>query len=90
MRPFTNNDWNTLPHITVTSPKDWNPASLDSTIPEEWYQKQNHEPELLCQGILMELGDLKPDLKDNVKMMTKSTRIITQLTGRASRCFFPN
>ena len=65
MRPFTDNDWNTLPHITITSPKDRNPASLGSMIPEEWYQKQNQELELLHQGILMELGDLKPDLEDN-------------------------
>ena len=35
MRPFTDNNWNTLPHITVTSPKVWNPASLDSTVSEE-------------------------------------------------------
>ena len=64
MRPFTNNNWNTLPHVTVTSPKDWNPSSLDSNGSEEWYQQQNQELELLCQGILTELGDLKPDLKD--------------------------
>ena len=65
MRPFTNNNWNTLTHITITSPKDWNPASLDSMISKEWYQKQNQELELLCQGILSKLGDLKPDLKDS-------------------------
>ena len=65
MRPFTNNDWNTLPHITITSPKDWNPASLDTTVSEEWYRKQNQELELLRQGILTELGNLKPDLKDS-------------------------
>ena len=65
MRPFTDKDWNTLPHITITSPKDWNPTSLDSTISEEWYQKQNQDLELLRQGILTETGDLKPDLEDD-------------------------
>ena len=34
MRPFSDEDWNTLPHITITSPKDWSRGILDSTITE--------------------------------------------------------
>ena len=65
MRPFTNNNWNTLSHITVTSPKEWNPTALDSMVPEEWYCKQNEDLELPHQRIVTELGDLKPDLEDS-------------------------
>ena len=65
MWPFTDDNWNNLPHIIITSPKEWNPSSLDSKDTEEWYQKQTQELELLHQGILTELGDLKPNLEDN-------------------------
>jgi hypothetical protein len=65
MRPFNDHDWNTLPHITLTAPGEWNPAILDSTISEDWYQKQNKELEFLRQGILTETGDLKPNLEDD-------------------------
>ena len=49
----------------MTSPKDWSPGILDSTITEEWYMKQNQELELLRQGILTEVGDLKPDVESD-------------------------
>ena len=65
MRPFTDNDWNTLPHITFTSPAEWTPSVLDSTITEEWYQDQDKGLNFLRQGILSEVGDLKPDLEDD-------------------------
>ena len=65
MRPFTENDWNTLPHIPVTSPREWNPTTLDSSVSEEWYWKQNQDLALLCQGILTGSGDVMLDLEDN-------------------------
>ena len=32
IRPFMDIDWNNLPHITITSPNELNPISLDSSI----------------------------------------------------------
>ena len=65
IRPFTDKDWNKLPHISITSPNEWDPTSLDSSISEEWYHNQDYDPCLLQQGILSEIGDLKPDLEGN-------------------------
>ena len=44
MRPFTDKEWEELPHIFLTAPpgpiqKEWNPSSMDKTIDdtEEWF-----------------------------------------------------
>ena len=41
------------------------PIRIDSTITEEWYQDQDKGLNFLRQGILSEVGDLKPDLEDD-------------------------
>ena len=40
MQPFTDKEWDTLPHVHWTSPKDWDPSALDVTISDspDWYQ----------------------------------------------------
>ena len=38
MRPFSNVEWNTLPHVIMTSNTEWDPSSLDNNIDEdEWF-----------------------------------------------------
>ena len=32
MRPFTDKEWQELPHVIMTSDEDWNPNNLDNTI----------------------------------------------------------
>jgi Reverse transcriptase (RNA-dependent DNA polymerase) len=61
MRPFTDDDWNTLPHIILTSPKEWDPSVIDSSVTEQWYVDQKKDLELLRLGILTEDGKLKDD-----------------------------
>ena len=39
-------------------------TNLRQLVQQHLYRKQNHELELLRQGILTDLGDLKPDLED--------------------------
>ena len=46
-------------------PKTGTLSALDSMVSEEWYRKQTQDLELLQQGILTELGDLKPDLEND-------------------------
>ena len=29
IRPYTNNEWEKLPHVIIMSDKDWNPTVLD-------------------------------------------------------------
>ena len=33
MRPYTDHEWETLPHVIMTSDTDWDPASLDGEFP---------------------------------------------------------
>ena len=32
MRPHTDEEWETLPHVPLTQDNEWNPTSLDSVI----------------------------------------------------------
>ena len=61
LRPFTQHEWETLPHVTLTSPEDWDPTVLDSDVPETWYDAQSQPPDSLMEGILTEEGSLKND-----------------------------
>ena len=65
LRPFTDRDWESLPHVIATSPIDWDPATLDSDVPESWFDAQSNESDLIKQSILSEDGRLKDDLDDN-------------------------
>ena len=65
MRPFGEHDWATLPHVIITSPDTWNPAILDSDVPEQWFIDQVKDLPFLRHSILSEDGDLKPDLDDD-------------------------
>mgnify|MGYP006357956311 FL=1 len=44
VRPYTDDEWNNLPHVIMTSPNEWNPSVLDSTVDDEWFDT-NGEPE---------------------------------------------
>ena len=37
--PYTDKEWDTLPHVVLTSDKDWDPSVLDHTLDdnEDWY-----------------------------------------------------
>jgi len=39
MRPYTDDEWDTLPHVILTSDVDWDPTVLDHDLDddEEWY-----------------------------------------------------
>jgi hypothetical protein len=39
MRPFTDSEWHTLPHVILTSDADWDPSVLDQLISDtdDWY-----------------------------------------------------
>ena len=81
MRPFTDNDWNTLPHITVMSPKDWNPASLDSI--------RDKTKIWSCYGKVSSRNwEILNRTSKTMRMKTKPTKSIIQSIVKASRCFY--
>ena len=47
LRPFTNNEWKTLPHVIWTSDERWDPSSSDQSLTniENWGDKYNTLPE---------------------------------------------
>ena len=48
LRHFTDDGWNTLPHITMTRDVPWSPRQYDSAPPtdDDWYARQ-YDPPLL-------------------------------------------
>ena len=43
IRPYTNKEWDTLPHLILTSDSDWNPRALDHIISDSdaWLHEQS-------------------------------------------------
>eukprot|EP00934_Nitzschia_sp_Nitz4_P009388 Nitzschia sp. Nitz4//scaffold547_size3361//334//3245//NITZ4_009269-RA/size3361-snap-gene-0.1-mRNA-1//-1//CDS//3329554282//9378//frame0 len=41
IRPYTDHEWNTLPHVVMTSDVEWDPSIHDQTISDDqrWYDK---------------------------------------------------
>ena len=39
LRPGTDEEWKTLPRVTLTSPHIWDPTVLDSKVADSWYDK---------------------------------------------------
>ena len=44
VRPYTDDEWDNLPHVIMTSPNEWDPSVLDSPIEDEWFDSYG-EPE---------------------------------------------
>ena len=46
MRPFTDEEFEELPHVVLTSEDDWDPTSLDSVISDDpnWYEAEPSPP----------------------------------------------
>jgi hypothetical protein len=69
LRTFDKEDWATLPHIHITSPQEWDPGCLDSSIDEAWYLRNKRDLPVIRDGILTDMGSLKSDpgedLEDN-------------------------
>ena len=40
LRPYTDDEWNTLPKIIATNPLPWDPTCLDYIVDDSWYDEQ--------------------------------------------------
>ena len=58
MRPYTDNEWKTLPHVVWTSDAEWNPSVLDDDVGEaaQWYDAISDKQEGIVQSSFGELG----------------------------------
>ena len=59
MRPYTDTEWETLPHVIWTSDMDWDPSILDSTISddERWFDAVSDMSELLIPILIEWAGN---------------------------------
>ena len=61
MRPYTDAEWDTLPHVVWTSDTDWDPAVLDQTLSnlETWYDTVSDLEEHIIHSPFDEFGNFK-------------------------------
>ncbi len=62
LRPYTDAEWDTLPHVFMTSDIDWDPSVLDNIIDDEdvrWYDAVSTEAESPPQPTFNEFGDYR-------------------------------
>jgi hypothetical protein len=63
LQPYTDDEWNTLPKIAITSPHPWRPSVLDSRVDDSWYARvpdpDEEEPEHLDDSPFDEMGRLR-------------------------------
>jgi hypothetical protein len=59
MRPFTDDEWDTLPHIILTSEIDWDPTTLDRELDDddEWFDALSDEVDYPLKGIFNLRGE---------------------------------
>ena len=61
LRPYTDAEWDTLPHIIVTSDLDWDPTVLDCPAEDsqEWIDVQSDFSDTLNSPLFDEFGDYR-------------------------------
>lgn len=59
IRPFTNREWDDLPHIILTADVDWDPSILDCELEdgEEWFDTMQELPGFDPDPLFDEFGD---------------------------------
>lgn len=65
MRPFTDKEWDTLPHVQLTLDSEWDPRVLDHSISnnDEWYDAVSEFKEpLSTEEPFTKTGDLRPNI----------------------------
>jgi hypothetical protein len=59
MRPFTKEEWVTLPHVHITSETPWDPKVLGHIPPIEWYKNQPQSVSLIKESPYNQHGNCK-------------------------------
>jgi hypothetical protein len=60
-RPYTDSEWNTLPHVVLTSDTEWHPSVLDNNLDddEEWYDALSDLPADPTNQLLDQFGNYR-------------------------------
>ena len=59
LRPYTDKEWEELPHVIWTSNTDWNPSSIDQSLTNDpkWAEKTPSQPDDNNRESLMNEGN---------------------------------
>jgi hypothetical protein len=59
MRPYTDDEWDSLPHVIFTSPEPWRPNVLDHDLDddENWFDAMSDLPDDITESMFDEYGD---------------------------------
>ena len=65
IRPYTNAEWDELPHVILTADVDWDPTIIDHELEdgEEWFDAMQDIPEFDPDPLFDDVGDYIPALK---------------------------
>jgi hypothetical protein len=96
MHAYTDEEFDTLPHVTIMSDVPWDPRILDLIPPNEWFTHQSKCLELIEESIFDEHGGHKESLmsttKDDAKKVldaekTVDAQIIVKMETRLMTCY---
>ena len=61
IRPFTNKEWEDLPHVILTADTDWNPTVINHELDsqEEWFNTMHQPPDPIQDSLFDKMGDYK-------------------------------
>ena len=66
LRPYTDQEWDTLPHVIWTSDVTWDPSFFDHSITQssEWEHEFENKPDHNNERLFDEMGNYKPDAEN--------------------------
>src|SRR5687768_3791039 len=72
IRPFTDHEWDNLPHVVLTADVDWDPSILDfeQESIEKWYNAMEDLPALTPDPLFDEYGDYRNTVAISQVLMT--------------------
>ena len=61
MRPYTDSEWENLPHVILTGDTDWDPSVIDCELEdgEEWFDAMQDLPDIEPDPLFDDVGDYK-------------------------------
>ena len=90
LRPYTDDEWKTVPHIEMTQSKTWDPTVLDAPIPDDWYEKQDKFSSYTRDNIFTEDGDLKEDVVQDESEGRQDDVVGSRVDRNAIKAYFHN
>ena len=90
LRPYTDDEWRTVPHIEMTQSKTWDPTILDAPIPDDWYEKQEKFSSYIRDNIFTEDGDLKEAVVEDEHEGRQDDLVSSRVDRDAIKAYFHN